>query len=130
MRHSPETYRDLVTWLSEARFGSFDKGRLSIDQWFQGRYQVESVLGVGHTSVVLRAQDAQLDRTVAIKIWHSLGYGVDSSVVMREGRILARLEHPNIVKVYDFGIDEDTGIPWTILEYHYCPVKSRIESAG
>jgi eukaryotic-like serine/threonine-protein kinase len=61
------------------------------------RYELISVLGRGGMGIVYLARDTGLDREVALKI-------VDRpSEAANEARILARLEHPGIVPVHDFG---------------------------
>ncbi|HEV8345571.1 MAG TPA: serine/threonine-protein kinase [Vicinamibacterales bacterium] len=67
------------------------------------RYTLVSVLGRGGMAVVYLARDTTLDRDVALKV---LDWTVDESAASRlaqEARILARLEHPGIVPVHDFG---------------------------
>ncbi len=61
------------------------------------RYQLLSVLGRGGMGVVYLARDTLLDREVALKIVER------PSEDANEARILARLEHPGIVPVHDFG---------------------------
>jgi serine/threonine protein kinase len=61
------------------------------------RYELLSILGRGGMGIVYLARDTVLDREVALKI-------VDRpSAAANEARILARLEHPGIVPVHDFG---------------------------
>jgi serine/threonine protein kinase/tetratricopeptide (TPR) repeat protein len=69
-----------------------------------GRYRVVSILGKGGFGAVYRAVDDQLQRDVAIKV--TLGSLLDPSVrqgFLTEARIVAALDHPNIVPVYDVG---------------------------
>jgi serine/threonine protein kinase len=61
------------------------------------RYQLLSVLGQGGMGTVYLARDSVLDREVALKIVER------PSEDANEARILARLEHPGIVPVHDFG---------------------------
>jgi predicted Ser/Thr protein kinase len=61
------------------------------------RYQLLSILGRGGMGVVYLAHDTVLDREVALKIVERPSEDVN------EARILARLEHPGIVPVHDFG---------------------------
>jgi serine/threonine protein kinase len=61
------------------------------------RYEIVSVLGRGGMGVVYLARDTVLDREVALKIVEP------PSTDANEARILARLEHPGIVPVHDFG---------------------------
>ena len=110
-------YADLRSWFNETEIKGIRREPIQIDQWFQGRYEVFAVLGYGHTSVVFKAMDTKLQRVVAVKVWHNAGYGINDTVLLKEGRLLASIQHPNIVKVYDFGTDNLDGRPWTILEY-------------
>jgi|JI9StandDraft_1071089.scaffolds.fasta_scaffold00188_22 serine/threonine protein kinase/tetratricopeptide (TPR) repeat protein len=69
-----------------------------------GRYRVVALLGKGGFGAVYRAVDEQLDRDVAIKV--TLGSLLDTFLrknFLTEARIVAALDHPNIVPVYDVG---------------------------
>ncbi len=74
------------------------------------RYELRDTIGQGAFSVVWAAHDPDLDRDVAIKIVKHEPYEVDSSStearLRREARALARLDHPNVVKVFDVGAIE------------------------
>jgi serine/threonine protein kinase len=71
------------------------------------RYELVSVLGRGGMGVVYLARDVALDREVALKIVDRPGDeragGASPRALENEARILARLEHPGIVPVHDFG---------------------------
>jgi eukaryotic-like serine/threonine-protein kinase len=73
-----------------------------------GRYIVIEKLGEGGMGVVYAAYDPELDRKIAIKLLREdhRGTGASSRRVrlMREAQALARLDHPNIVAVYDLGV--------------------------
>jgi eukaryotic-like serine/threonine-protein kinase len=71
-----------------------------------GRYVVLERIGHGAMGVVYSAYDPELDRKVAIKVLSAsaLGSGGEQEVrLVREARALAKLEHPNVVAVYDVG---------------------------
>jgi serine/threonine-protein kinase len=75
-----------------------------------GRYQIEARIGSGGMAEVFRGFDPVLNRTVAIKVLHQQ-YSRDASFVARfrrEAQAAARLNHPNIVGVYDTGEDDST----------------------
>ena len=78
-------------------------------------YKVLEVLGHGGMSVVYRGYDEFLHRDVAIKVLHPfLARKPDCRArLAREARAVARLEHPNILKVYDY-----SGEPPTIDDVH------------
>jgi len=72
-----------------------------------GQYEVLDILGDGGMGTVYRARDPRFDRLVAVKLLHG-HFQRDSSVAERfksEAVIQAKLNHPNIVAVYDFVID-------------------------
>src|SRR5690349_1134277 len=67
-----------------------------------GRYRIDAELGTGGQGVVVLATDPELDRKVAIKLLWASGREA-RALLLREGRALARLEHPNVVRVFDVG---------------------------
>jgi serine/threonine protein kinase len=92
---------------------------VSNGQTIAGRYDVSTRLGVGGMSTVYLAFDRRLERQVAIKLLaEHLAH--DSQFVTRfrrEALSVARLVHPNIVQVFDFGIDEAAGSHYIVMEY-------------
>ncbi|CAN5757422.1 hypothetical protein BH11MYX2_BH11MYX2_23290 [soil metagenome] len=71
-----------------------------------GRYEIRGVLGRGGMGVVYSAFDPDLDRNVAIKLLHpALAAEGDAATarLVREGRAIAKLAHPNVVAVFDVG---------------------------
>ena len=72
-----------------------------------GHYEIKSVLGVGGMGEVYRARDSRLNRDVAIKVLHeeSAASADQRGRFEREARAVAALNHPNIVVVYDFGVE-------------------------
>jgi serine/threonine protein kinase len=76
------------------------------------RYELIDVLGEGGMGLVWRARDSVLGREVAIKVLAAhLGDSDLTTRLAREARILAALEHPGIVPVFDMGAADD-GTPW------------------
>ena len=74
-------------------------------QYFLGRYQIQQRLGKGGMASVFRAWDPSFNRAVAIKLLHPQ-YASNPRVrqrFAREAHAIARLEHPAIVPVYDYG---------------------------
>ncbi len=78
-------------------------------RWTSTRYALLERVGKGASSQVWRAHDAHLDREVAIKIIEPrlLGTPAKRRKYVKEARIHARLEHTNIVRVYDILLDDD-----------------------
>ncbi|TDV41364.1 serine/threonine-protein kinase [Actinophytocola oryzae] len=86
-----------------------------------GRYRLGRQIGSGAMGIVWQAHDERLHRTVAVKQL-LLQPGLSAAQAeearrrcMREGRIAARLTHPNAITVYD--VAEHDGDPWLIMEY-------------
>jgi serine/threonine protein kinase len=80
-----------------------------------GRYQVHSRLGRGGMATVYLAYDPRMDRQVALKILPP-GFLLDPTFQARfdrEVKIIARLEHPAIIPVYDYG--QDHGCPYLVM---------------
>jgi hypothetical protein len=69
------------------------------------RYRLEERIGAGGMSVIWRAWDEALERTVAVKVLDGpLGTDhADRELIRREARAAARIEHPNAIQVYDYG---------------------------
>ncbi|MCG3146428.1 MAG: Serine/threonine-protein kinase PknD [Gammaproteobacteria bacterium] len=85
-----------------------------------GRYHILEPLGEGGMAVVYKAYDTRLERDVAVKVIRRGAFPPDHLEQIlkrfeRESRALAKLFHPNIVKVLDFGNHE--GSPFMVLEY-------------
>ena len=71
------------------------------------RYRIDAELGRGGMGVVYRAHDILLDRAVAVKVLSDSGLGTEGRArLLREAQAAARLDHPNIVSVYDAGETE------------------------
>jgi serine/threonine-protein kinase len=82
-----------------------------------GRYRLVEHLGSGGMASVWLATDETLRRDVAIKVMSDLLSGDERWLkrFRREARAAASLQHPNIVKVFDFGIED--GRPYLIMAY-------------
>ena len=90
-----------------------------------GRYRIEGRLGVGGMSTVMLAFDERLERYVAVKLLaeHLADDPTFVSRFRREALAAARLVHPNIVQVFDFGLDEATHQHFIVMEHvagHSC----------
>ena len=84
-----------------------------------GRYELGERLGYGGMSTVQVAVDRRLERQVAVKLLaeHLADDSQFISRFRREALSAARLVHPNIVQVFDFGLDEVSGRHYIVMEY-------------
>ncbi len=91
---------------------SYDETRESCEHVLDGKYQIGEVLGSGGMAKVFRGVQLQLERPVAIKLVRGdfAGNPIQVQRFKREALTVARLKHPNIVTIYDFGIDEKIGV--------------------
>jgi serine/threonine-protein kinase len=80
-----------------------------------GRYLILGELGQGAMGTVYRGRDETLDRDVAVKVMSKGLADADARArFLREARAAARLQHPNIVVIYELGSHE--GAPFMVLE--------------
>jgi pSer/pThr/pTyr-binding forkhead associated (FHA) protein len=81
------------------------------------RYQINQRLGEGGMGMVYQARDLALQRDVAIKVLHTQVASLPQfqERFLQEARISARLDHPGIVKVFDFGVQ--TGLLYIVMEF-------------
>jgi len=89
----------------------------SIGRVLGKRYRLVSALGTGASAHVFLAEDVSLQRRVAVKVLQP-ALVQDASFLKRfgaEARAVAQLNHPNILRVFDWG--EDTDGPYLVLEY-------------
>jgi len=84
-----------------------------------GKYDVIDVLGRGAMGVVYRGHDPYVDRPVAIKVASNADVestqGVARRMFINEARSAGRLDHPNVLKVYEAGEENDQ--PYMVMEY-------------
>jgi len=92
---------------------------MAADELFADRYRLERRIGVGGMATVQLAFDSRLERYVAVKLLAE-HLAEDASFVSRfrrEALAAARLVHPNIVQVFDFGLDEATARNYIVMEF-------------
>ena len=78
-----------------------------------GRYEIRELIGRGGTADTYRAQDSLLDREVAVKVLIDRSDDINNRFV-REAQAMAKLNHPNIVQVFDVG--QESGISYIVME--------------
>jgi hypothetical protein len=100
-----------------------------------GRYELGERIGSGGMGTVHRAHDTRLDRTVAVKLLHH-GRDVDDTTRARlraEARFAGALQHPGIVKVFDYGEEpgENGPTPYVVMQYiEGTPVSEMLRDRG
>lgn len=82
-----------------------------------GQYKIVSQVGKGGMATVYKAYHERLDRHVALKVMHTAFLQDDTFLARfeREARIIARLEHPHIVPIYDYS--EQDGNPYLVMKF-------------
>ena len=75
-----------------------------------GRYLIKRLLGEGAFGRVYEAHDPQLDRRVAVKVAKQISGNTQVQRFLREARAAAKLRHPNIIPVYEYGQVDDENI--------------------
>jgi eukaryotic-like serine/threonine-protein kinase len=95
------------------------------------RYRLEGIAGAGGMATVWRAYDERLQRPVAIKVISDELATNPSAVARfaREARTHARIQHPNLVQVYDYSVT--AAQPYLVMEYiNGCTLSERIDRGG
>ena len=80
-----------------------------------GNYRLLRLLGRGGFAEVYLAEHVYLKRRVALKVLHNALEDEDIDQFLSEAQTLARLEHPNIVRVFDFAVEQ--GTPFLAMDY-------------
>lgn len=110
---------------------------ISVGAIVDGKYRVDAIIGQGGMGAVFRAWDLRLERPVAIKVVRAdLISDPDSRMrFRRESQIVARLQHPSIVTVFDYGTLAD-GAAFLVMEFvpgedlrHFLKREGRLDSA-
>jgi serine/threonine protein kinase len=95
-----------IIWLcANARFPPRSSSMKGMIGQSLGRYKITSLLGEGGMGAVFRAEDATLQRDVAIKVMHQQFASQPNfqERFLQEARTAAKMDHPGIVQVFDFG---------------------------
>jgi len=89
---------------------------MKIGQIVKDRYEILEILGEGGMAFVYKARDMQLERFVAIKTLKPNYVNQETFVdrFKREAKTAANLNHPNIVQIFDWGIEDE---PYFVMEY-------------
>lgn len=80
-----------------------------------GVYALDEVIGRGAAGTIYRGRHVRMERPVAIKVLHDSGLdGQLHERFDREARVLARMDHPNVIAVHDYGVLDDR--PFLVME--------------
>lgn len=112
----PQAHSATVPTLTLPSLESFPElSRMQAGHQF-GRYRVERYLGEGGMGAVYLCHDPVLARWVAVKAAQSSSTDVNSGLrFLREAEVLARLQHPHVVAVFDVGMQGN--VPFIVLEF-------------
>lgn len=101
-----------------AESGSFLQELQVVGKTIAGKYRVEGLLGEGGMAQVFRAVHLGLDRPVVIKLMHSSMPSMDTAMKRfeQECKVTAKLDHPNVVSVFDVGTLEGRR-PYLVMEF-------------
>jgi serine/threonine protein kinase len=81
---------------------------------FANRFEIESVLGTGQSGTIFKARQISMNRSVALKVLHAELLREPGALrrFYLEVRTATPIEHPHIVRIFDFGVDEQTHQPY------------------
>ncbi len=88
-----------------------------IGKTLEGKYKIQSILAEGGMAILYLANHIAMERTVVVKVVHGTFISSPDAVARfeRESKVAAKLNHPNIVQVYDFGSIGKT--PYLVMEF-------------
>ena len=115
---TPQAARGTQALTPTVIMGGGRSSAIAIGATIDGKYRVDAVIGQGGMGAVYRAWDLRLERPVAIKVVRAdlLSDPESHARFRRESQIVARLQHPSIVTVYDYGTVSD-GSAFLIMEF-------------
>jgi eukaryotic-like serine/threonine-protein kinase len=82
-----------------------------------GNYRLIQFLGRGGFADVYLGEHVYLKTQAAIKILHAQLTEQDLKDFLQEAQIIARLKHPRIVRIFDFGVDSSDGTPYLVMDF-------------
>ena len=102
----------------QTRFSVGEEQEPLLGKVLVGRFKLEKLLGVGGMGKVFKARHLPGDEPVVVKILHD-HLAVDRKLVLRfkrEWRAIRRIDHPNVIRVLDFGLEEE-GRAYIAMDY-------------
>ena len=108
--------------IQNSRTAVFSGNTVPCDEFVIGNYKLVQLLGEGSTGVVYLAENLHQNsfKRVAIKILKPEVYQNNENAVMRffkEVKTVQKFNHPNIIKLFDFGETGHDKLPWMAMEY-------------
>jgi serine/threonine protein kinase len=82
-----------------------------------GNYRLLTLLGKGSFAEVYLGQHVRFKQQAAIKVLHTHLTGTEAEHFQREAETISALAHPGIVRVFDFDLDIEEGMPFLVMEY-------------
>jgi serine/threonine protein kinase len=110
------TLKDGTLYPEQSPDGAFEEVQLA-DTVIDNKYQIIGLLGVGGMGAVYHARHLLLNKEMALKTFRSESLTQEELLrFQREAQAIAKLNHKNIVQVFDFGLSED-GMPYYTMEF-------------
>jgi DNA-binding response OmpR family regulator len=102
-----------------------------VGKTFAGSYKIDALLGQGAMGIVFKARHTTIDRIAAIKILASNScWSNDRKRFEREAKAMSLLNHPRIIRIYDYGIAEQN-TPFIVMEFlEGMPLNKVLETYG
>ncbi|MBA3992262.1 MAG: hypothetical protein C0469_01960, partial [Cyanobacteria bacterium DS2.3.42] len=112
-----DSWREEVTLNAEDPIGSVSGSHLSIGSLVEGKYRLMEGLGEGGMGVVYKVEQVLLNRHMALKTLTGSEFS-ESSIrrFQSEAKLLAKLDHPGLVKVQDFGFIDNVK-PFLVMDF-------------
>lgn len=110
------TIKDGTLYPEQSPEGALEEVQLA-DTVIDNKYQIIGLLGVGGMGAVYHARHMLLNKEMALKTFRSESLTQEEFLrFQREAQAIAKLNHKNIVQVFDFGLSED-GMPYYTMEF-------------
>lgn len=105
---------------------------LPIERVVEGKYRLDRLLGKGGMGAVYEAEDLRLGRKVALKVMVGRAFGDQVALrrFEREARASARLSHPNIITIYDYGAVSGQGGYLVMERLHGTTLRDELKRRG
>ncbi len=116
-RRKARGYGDVTQLEEQQKLGRYRVPQ--VGELLDERYRIKGVMATGGMGMILRAEQLPMERPVAIKVLHPHIAAEKPELVsrfQREVRLAKELNHPNTIRLYDFG-ESDTGLVYVAMEY-------------